>query len=201
MTDSIHLKSYERQLDDLNLMAVETNNRFLSKDSDLFISKNINFFTKSFMVIMCAYLESYLKDICMVIIDEMNNRLLENQLPYNLIKWHLSKDKDLKEADLKFENLHLRIKKNDLDEYISGSPFRTETLFKKFGIKLGENIEFKTFRDKVNTIIVKRNNIVHYNDDASDLSVNDIVGNILFIKTYIHTIDKIVVMHINDKKI
>ena len=194
MINSIHLESYERLLDDLKLMAQETN-RFLSTDTDVFISKNINFFTKSFMIMMCAYLEFYIKDISMVIIDEMNIRLEKNQIPYNLIKWYLSKNKKLEGSELKFEHLVIKILKDELD--ISGNPFRTEALFKNFGIKLQGNIEFETRKDRIQTLVSKRNNIIHHNDNASDLSVTDIIENILYIKSYILAIDNIVVKHIS----
>ena len=75
--------------------------------------------------------------------------------------------------------------------------FRTEALFKNFGIKLQGNIEFETRKDRIQTLVSKRNNIIHHNDNASDLSVTDIIENILYIKSYILAIDNIVVKHIS----
>ena len=117
-------------------------------------------------------------------------------MPHNLIKWNLS-NKELKDADLKFEDLKITIKRRDLDEFISGNPFRTIPLFKKFGIELEMNATFNNQKEIINTIVTKRNNIIHHNDDASDLAFNDIISNINFIRSYVNNIDQIVVSHIS----
>jgi hypothetical protein len=36
---------------------------------------------------MCAYLEDFIKDISMMLVDEMNTRLKPAKIPYNLVKW------------------------------------------------------------------------------------------------------------------
>ncbi len=197
MSKTIHLDQYTSLLDTLNVMATSTNLKVISESGDNYFNENANFFTKSFMVMMCAYLESYLKDALMVIIDEMNNRLASIRLPHNLIKWNLS-TKELKDSDfLKFEDLKISIKKKDLDEFISGNPFRTISLFKKFGINLEGNVVFESQKDILQTIITKRNNIIHHNDDASDLAFSDIISHIEFIKKYILNIDDVIINQIS----
>lgn len=196
MSKTIYLDQYNNLLDTLSKMANDTNLNVIDETGGNYFNENVNFFTKSFMVMMCAYLESYLKDALMVIIDEMNNRLVVSKLPHNLIKWNLS-NKELKDADLKFEDLKITIKRRDLDEFISGNPFRTIPLFKKFGIELEMNATFNNQKEIINTIVTKRNNIIHHNDDASDLAFNDIISNINFIRSYVNNIDQIVVSHIS----
>ena len=73
---------------------------------------------------MCAYLESYLKDIAFSRIDAVNRQLLSIAVPHNLIKWNMLYPKNFDEKDGKFENLNISIKKKDLDEYVSGNPYK-----------------------------------------------------------------------------
>ena len=169
-----------------------TNSRIISDEPDVFFLDNSNFFTKSFLVIMCAYLESYLKDALMVVIDETNEKLAQRNIPHNLIKWSLNIDKEFKDADSKIEPLKIKIKKKELDDFISGSPFRTRELFKKFGIILEQDPIFLSQKERINNIVLKRNKIVHHNDDASDISNDDLKGNIKILSDYITNLDKLI---------
>ncbi|TAE71659.1 MAG: hypothetical protein EAZ85_10470 [Bacteroidetes bacterium] len=187
-------------LEDLKKLNNEANKKALSDNIDSFVSSNINFFTKSFMITLCAYLESYLKDISMEIIDAMNARLYSAKLPYNLVKWSILKKKelaDLNDNELKFEQLTLNITKKELDSFISGMPYRTENLFKKFGIRLFDDEIYNHQKEKIISIVVKRNEILHYNDTASDLSFTDVSNNIDYVTEYIENLDKIVIIFIN----
>jgi hypothetical protein len=141
---------------------------------------------------MCAYLESYLKDALMVIIDETNNKLNQSKLPHNLVRWSLNIEKELKDSDSKFEDFKIPIKKKELDDFISGNPFRTKDLFKKLGINLGSDMLFNSQKERINAIVVKRNKIIHHNDNASDVSNNDLIENIKAIKEYLSNIDKLI---------
>lgn len=196
MIETASLKDYLKLLDELKKIVDETNNRVTSSVPDDFFSKNVNFFTKSFMVLMCAYLESYLKDALMEIVEEMNDRLSKNCLPQNLIRWSFSIHKDLKPDEIQYANLKIGIERKNLDEHISGNPFRTSVLFAKFGIDLNSDPIYDSQKDKINTIIVKRNNILHHNDDASDISLKDIKSNIDFIKLYISNLDSLIANHL-----
>ncbi len=200
--NKIEYKSkYNKLLNNLSKLIDEANERIIY-ERDIFFSDNVNFLSKSFMVMMCTYLESYLKDISIYIISKYNERLENISIPRNIIKWSLEKKKelpDLKEKDLKFENLKININRKDLDSHISGSPYRTINLFKKFGIRLEEFKDFKEKTEKIKHIIIKRNNIVHHNDDASDLTMKDLQENILYLKEYIAEIDKIILNNINIK--
>jgi len=201
MNKSSIFQTYLTMLDDLKKLNNETNLKALSDNADSFISNNINFFTKSFMITLCAYLESYLKDISMEIINAMNLRLIIAKLPHNLVKWSILKKKeltDLSDTELKFEQLTIKISKEELDDFISGMPYRTENLFKKFGIKLLDDEIYKNHKEKIISIVVKRNKILHYNDNASDLSFADVTNNIDYVIKYIENLDKIVVEYIEN---
>ena len=194
MNKTAHIDNYKKLFQELKVMVELTEKKIL--DSDSFFSGHANFFTKSFIVTMCAYLESYLKDALMIVIVEMNNRLDKNRIPYNLVKWSLSSDKrELKDKELKFKNLSIDVKKKELDDFISGNPYRTESLFKNFGIDLGEDAAFKEQKDRLNTIVGKRNSIIHHNDEASDISFLDIVEHIDFFIEYIENIDRLILHH------
>lgn len=196
MDKSSYIDSYMEQYTKLVEIIEETNKRLISDEPDKFIENNVNFFTKSFLVMMCAYLESYLKDVLMVIIDDVNLRLDSTKIPHNLIKWTLNIEKEFKETEYKFEHLKIKLKKKELDEYISGNPFKTRDLFKKFGITLDKNETFNLQKDIINTIVVKRNKVVHHNDEASDISNNDLKDFIEILRKYITNIDKEICKHI-----
>ena len=190
-------ESYILQLGQLKAIIDITKGRMISDPPDTLIYENTNFFSKAFLVTMCAYLESYLKDALMVVIDQMNVRLQSAKLPHNLVKWSLNIDKELKDSEFKFEQLKITIKKKQLDDYISGNPFKTKDLFKKFGIDLEQNQLFNSQKEEINAIVVKRNKILHHNDEASDVSSTDLTNNIESLTKYIKNIDEILCRHLD----
>ncbi|NMD00662.1 MAG: hypothetical protein GYA62_13210 [Bacteroidales bacterium] len=197
MDKTAYLDSYIEQYTKLAEIIETTNKRLLSDEPDKLIEENVNFFTKSFLVMMCAYLESYIKDALMVVIDDVNSKLNSTKIPHNLIKWTLNIEKEFKESDSKFEQLKIKLKKKDLDDYISGNPFKTKDLFKKFGIPLDKSENFNSQKDIVNSIVVKRNKVVHHNDDASDISNKDLNDFIEILKNYLENLDKEICKHIS----
>jgi hypothetical protein len=186
------LVEYHGQLDHLREVIETVFKRVADENPDTFLLKNTNFFSKSFYVMMCAYLESYIKDALMQIVEEADSRLLDSKLPHNLIKWNFNSEAKLKETEFRYGHLKMTITKKDLDNHTSGNPFRTRDLFKYFGINLDEDETFGKQREKINTIIVKRNKILHHNDDASDVSNVDLVDNIELIKSYTENLDRII---------
>jgi hypothetical protein len=197
MDKTTHKESYILQLSHLKTIIDATNNRIIADPPDVLIYENANFFTKAFLITMCAYLESYLKDALMVVVDELNTRLATTKLPHNLVKWSLNTDKEFKDNEFKYEQLKIGIKKKELDEYISGNPFKTKDLFKKFGIELDKNSLFNVQKEEINSIVVKRNKILHHNDEASDVSSTDLTNNIESLTNYIINIDEILCRHLD----
>ena len=77
-------------------------------------------------------------------------------------------------------------------------PHKTVELFKKLGIQdISKHPLLEANIEKIKLIVVKRNNIIHHSDSASDISFDDILVNIGFIKSYIENIDTIVVTSIS----
>ena len=118
-------------------------------------------------------------------VDAVSQKLSSISVPHNLIRWNLSHPKDVAEKDLRFENLKISIKKKDLDDHISANPYKTEALFKKIGMDLTTIDGFLSRREIINSIVVKRNKIVHHNDDANDVSMVDLI---LYIDSFIEYI-------------
>ncbi|WP_409050269.1 HEPN domain-containing protein [Siphonobacter sp. SORGH_AS_0500] len=79
---------------------------------------------------------------------------------------------------------------------MSGNPFRTKSLFKKFGIDLDKNDIFNIQKESVNNIVNKRNKVLHHNDEASDISNQDLLRHIDSLVEYMTNIDKIVCLHL-----
>ena len=189
---SLTFNNYINLLDELYKLVDITEKKVVNDEDDELVKNNVNFFTKSFTITLCAYLESFIKDRSMDYINFYNNKLATINIAHNIIKWSISRKKELTEIndnELKFENLKINIKKNELDDFISGSPYRTEKLFKKFGIELHKNSNYQIFRENVISIVEKRNKIIHHNDNASDLSFTDIKTNINTLKSYIEVLD------------
>lgn len=175
MTESSIYSDYKSQLEKLKDIVDKTNTKSVVESPDPYFGENVNFFTKSFLINICAYLESFIKDITFSCIENINARIESTEIPHNLILWDLNYDKEIKEKSYSFRNLKVRIKKKDLDDHISGSPFRTIKLFRNVGIDLESNADFNGYKEKINTIVVKRNKILHHNDDASDISFSDVI--------------------------
>ena len=183
----IHDK-YINLFEQLKVIIDKTNSRIICPDIDPLFEENINFFIKSFLISMCAYLESYLKEIAFSRIDAVNQKLINISVPYNLIRWNILHPKEVEKRDLKFEDLKISIKKKDLDEHISANPYRTEILFKRIGMDLIAIDGFSSKKEIINSIVVKRNKIVHHNDDANDVSMTDLI---LYINNFIEYMELI----------
>lgn len=186
------LISYLGQFEKLKKIINTSNQRLLSEEPDNLIEENINFFTKSFLVLMCTYLESYLKDVLMLVVENVNSRLSTSEVPNNLINWSINKNKQFKPGDYKYTPFKLEIERKDIDDFISGNPFKTRDLIKKFGIPIHEDSKFNSQLDLINAIIVKRNKIIHHNDNTSDVSNSDLLNYIDNIQGYITNIDELI---------
>jgi len=186
---------YEILFGELIELIRETNKRVIREDSDDLFVDNLNFFNKSFMVVTCTYLEAYLKEVVYFCIESINSNLKTSPVARNLVYWSVMKNKD-KDKDRCFEDFKLEIYQDDIDSEISGNVGKTIDLFSKLGINLNIEEEFRNHKDSIAGIVTKRNNIVHHNDDASDVSLNDVISYINSIKSYLAYIDKQVITYL-----
>jgi len=186
MDDRIY-QEYQALYLNLRSVAQECNAKILDENSDSFFVQNTNYLTKSFLVNICAYLESYIRDLVYQKIEDLDTQLSACEIPYNLVRWSLQK-KDLKDSELKFENFHLNFKKRDLDAHISGNPSKTKRLFKWIGVDLDDDEAFLDKVELIGFIVQKRNSILHHNDTASDVSIADIIQYIDFVLEYMQVL-------------
>ncbi|MGK4330302.1 HEPN domain-containing protein [Lonsdalea quercina] len=159
-------------------------------EENVFFNRNINFFIKSYLITLCTYLESYLTEAATLYCDKINDRLKEACLPHNFLLWRVKKE--FKDKELKYCNADLKIDKNEISDSLSGNPYKTIKAFSYLGINLVSSIDFNSNKDLINTIVTKRNNIIHHNDNANDISLADISGYIDLFLVYMSTIDKVI---------
>ncbi len=166
----------------------ETNN-----DNEFF-QENMNLFVKSYMVLMCAYLESYLKVLTKNYIDSIEKSLQTSSYPKNLLRWSVLKEKYKHTTDGIEDTFSLGISNDDIDKNLSANPHKTAPFFHRLGINLEALDEYNALKEQVEMIVNKRNSIVHYNDEASDIAPHDIIDNASLILRYMKVLDEQVIL-------
>lgn len=164
---------YEKLLRALVLIARESQGRVIKEDVDVLFSENVNFFVKSYLISACTYLEAFLQDVAFEVSKKICSRVNSAQIPHNFLHWKNPK-KDFKDKDLKFALAKFTATRKEISDDISAKPYRTIKLFQMLGVDLSCESDFVKNKDFVNSVVTKRNNIVHHNDDASDVSFSDI---------------------------
>jgi len=97
--------------------------------------------------------------------------------------------KDIKEKELEYVDASYMYSKKELSDIISGNPHKTINTFRLIGIDLGSSENFVKNKNLVGTIVNKRNNIIHHNDEASDISFSDLLVHIDVFLEYILSIE------------
>jgi RiboL-PSP-HEPN len=191
---------YEKYVDLLNsLMAIikESQIRLLSDNPDPLFQQHLNFFIKAYLITMCTYLEAFLTDIAFIRIENITRKLQSVSIPHNIVKWSFlqTKDKKLpkdKIDGLEFKDLSISIKKDELNDHLSGNVDKTINTFKKIGMNLITTPGFSDNKDQISSIVSTRNKIIHKNDDASDISMVDLINNIDTLIKYMDSIKRAV---------
>lgn len=169
MVDRQILERFVEQFDGLKSVIQMSAARTISDPPDTLFLENQNIFVKSYLVSACSMLEAFIQDLSMEYIAHIQDRINRANLPFNFVIW-LAQNEKPKPEFKKFEGTKSR---KDIEDLISPDYWKTMKAFDRIGVDLSaSNVE--TFKDYITTIVLKRNRIVHHNDEASDLSFGDI---------------------------
>jgi len=160
------------------------------------ITNNVNFFTKSFLITLCAHLETCIKDIVFSVAEDIDFRLSNAGIPLAIVDWRYNqKNKNNIKDGLLKENLSsvckIQLSKKEVDDLVSGNVYKTKDSFLIVGIDLtSDKVEWEEWKELIQSIVTRRNNIVHHNDAASDLSFGDIRVYIKSVEDYLDFIHR-----------
>ncbi|MCP4159658.1 MAG: hypothetical protein GY760_06260 [Deltaproteobacteria bacterium] len=188
MNKSSLLIKYESLFDSLEVIIKCSENRVVCDTPDELFIDNVNFFVKSYIISICTYLEAYLQDIAYQYIQDLNERISQTSIPHNYVLWKIRKE--VKSKELKFQNLNIETTKKELSDNLSGNPYKTITLFKYLGVDITCDNAFQKSKALVSSIVIKRNNIIHHNDKAMDISFSDLFHYIETVLIYMNSIDQ-----------
>lgn len=182
-------QKYEALLTTLKEIIEQSQARVLREEPDDIFSENINFFVKSYLINICTYLEAYLQDVALEYSGRVTVRLKKAKIPHNFLYGKLAKD--IKEKELEYVDASYAYTKKELSDIISGNPYKTINAFRLIGIDLGSSEKFVEHKNLVGTIVNKRNNIIHHNDEASDISFSDLLVHIDVFLEYMLSIESL----------
>lgn len=169
----------------------ESEMRVIAEEQDSLFSENVNFFIKSYMINICSYLEAYLQDIALELANDINERVKIAKIPHNFLYWNMRND--LKDKNLKFENANFPAEMKNISDTISANPHKTIKAYRLLGIDLTLENDFNENKDLINSVVIKRNNIIHHNDSAMDVSFGDLALNIDSFKRYMRAIQSAII--------
>jgi len=149
------------------------------------LTDNINFFTKSFLISLCAHLEMCIKEIVFAIAEDIDERARTAAIPTALIEWRYNTKKK-GDGAAQGGRLAIGMTRKEVDDLVSGNVYRTKEALAYVGVDLAtDKVNWEMWKDLIQTVVTRRNNIVHHNDDASDLSLGDIRSYIASARGYI----------------
>ncbi len=184
MTKNKTYQKYESLFLDLKVIISESETRVLCNQPDELFLENINFFVKSYLISICSYLEAMLQDLAFLQAQEINSRLLAANIPNNFMLWRVAENIKDKDKRWGYKHGNMFTSKKEVSNNLSANPYRTLKLFSKLGIDLSSNDTFEANKDLVNTIVDKRNSIIHHNDRAASVSFRDLIAYIDIILKY-----------------
>jgi RiboL-PSP-HEPN len=161
-----------------------------NRETSPLFEKNVNFFTKSFLISACAHLEMCIKGIVFEVAKDIDARLLSASVPSSFIDWRYGQKKRNDSASELMRFISVNMTAKEIDDLVSGNVYKTKNALAIVGVEPeSENDEWESWKESVQAIVTRRNNIVHHNDDASDVSLGDIRN---FIKTILDYINFII---------
>jgi hypothetical protein len=186
------IASYKESLRELNAMVVATESEVVSGNHGIkLITDNVNFFTKSFLITLCAQLETCVKDTVYSVAENIDSRLTAAGVPVAIIEWRYSQKNKKNDKSNSNSVYKIGLSKKEVDDLVSGNVYKTKDALLLVGVDLtAYKAEWETWKELVQSIVTRRNNIVHHNDDASDLSFGDIQVYIKSFEEYLDFINR-----------
>ncbi|MDD2891752.1 MAG: HEPN domain-containing protein [Candidatus Gracilibacteria bacterium] len=132
---------------------------------------NTQFYTKSLLIMGCIYLETYLKELGYILCDDLTNKVQGIKIPKHIID--ITAGKDLKGKNTNFV---LNFTHDNIDKRISGNVSKTIDLFGLFLVNLTNSSIFNRHKSTIESYVQKRNEIIHQNNIANNVSIGDIIG-------------------------
>lgn len=184
------IENYGESLAQLDNLVAATEKEVLDGAQGIkLITDNVNFFTKSFLITLCAQLETCIKDVLYSVACDIDARLQEAVVPEALLDWRYKAKKNEKQPIR--AAFSVKMTKREIDDAVSGNVYKTKDSLLIVGVDLAfDNAKWETWKDLIQSIVTRRNNIVHHDDDASDLSFGDIRLYIDNVKEYLKFISE-----------
>lgn len=168
-----HYEHYAALIERLKEIISISEHRITQESPDPLLLDNVNFFTKAYLISLCTYLEAFLQDVAFSHISRVQSRLAAARVPHNVVHWAVLAN-GVKDGSLAFRDFALPLSRKDLADELSGNPGKTIVLFRKIGVDLRSSAMFNGQKDIVGSIVTKRNNIIHHNNSAADVSMKDL---------------------------
>jgi hypothetical protein len=183
--------AFKNGLLELEAMVQETEREVIGSESTTpLITNNVNFFTKSFLISACAHLEMCIKEIIFEVARDIDARLSTASVPPSIIEWRYNQRRKNDQSIGQASIFSIGMTKKEIDDLVSGNVFRTKEALALVGVDLAsDKTKWESWKESIQAIVTRRNNIVHHNDDASDISLGDIRS---FIKSILNYIDFII---------
>ena len=128
---------------ELEQIISDAERRITADPPDPYFVANANFLTKSFLISLCCYLEVFLKEIANAHVSNAKQQIINAKVPHNLLTWSVVRE--VKEKDLRFGTFELSLTAKEIDEELSGNPFRTAKCFRFLGVDLGKRRFIREF--------------------------------------------------------